>query len=83
MLPRLAHSAQKGVGSAEQKNMWQKCMAAREHGQILQNDGIEERGHQLVGRKTLLLQAVDVGLGKDAALARYGMDAHASIGQMR
>ena len=83
MLPGLAHSPQKGIGPAQQQHMWHERMAAGEHGEVLQDNGVKKRGHQLGGRKSLLLQAVDVGLGKDAAFARDGMDAHAPIGQLR
>src|SRR6266849_6560088 len=46
-------------------------MAAGEYRKILQHDGLEQRRHQLVGRGPFFLQAVDVGLGKDPALAGY------------
>ena len=44
-------------------------VAARQHAQVLQHDGFEQRRHQLVGRDAHFLQAVDVGLGEHAALA--------------
>ncbi len=45
-------------------------MSARQHAQILQNNGFEQRCHQLIGRRTDFLQAVDVRLGEHAALPR-------------
>ncbi len=54
-------------------------VAARQHGEVLQHDGVEQRSHQLVGRDALLLQAVDVGLGEDAALAGDGMQLDADV----
>ena len=44
-------------------------MAAGEHAQILQNNRLEQRCHQFVGRSPDLLQAVDVGFGEHAAFA--------------
>ena len=49
-------------------------VAAGQDGEVLQNNGFEERGHQFIGRDALLLQAIDVGLSENAALARDGMD---------
>ena len=46
-----------------------KCVAAGENAEVLQNDGFKERRHQLVGRCAGFLEAVDVGLGEDAAFA--------------
>ena len=57
-----------------------QCVAAREHGKVLQDNGVKERGHQFVGRNALLLQTVDIGLGKNAALARDGMDFDSLVG---
>ena len=54
-------------------------MAAREHGQVLKHDGIEQRSHELIRRNALLLQAVDVGLGEDAALAGHRMQLDAVV----
>ena len=48
-------------------------MAAREDGEVLQHNGVEERGHQFIGRDALLLQAIDIGFGENTTLARHGM----------
>ena len=40
-------------------------MASGQHGHVLLNDGLEQRGHQLVRRRALFLQAVDVGFGEE------------------
>ena len=69
-LPRLAHAANEAVRPAEQQHMRAQRVAAREHAQVLQHDGFEQRSHQFVGRRADLLQAVDVGLGEYAALPR-------------
>ncbi len=57
-------------------------VAACQHGEVLQHDGVEERGHQLVGRRPLLLQTVDVSLGEHAALAGYLMQLDPSVSLM-
>ncbi len=44
-------------------------MTAGEHREVLLDDRLEERGHQLVRRNAELLQTVDIGLREDAALA--------------
>ena len=44
-------------------------MAPREDAEVLQNDGFEQRRHEFVRGRADFLQAVDVGLGEDAALA--------------
>ena len=49
--------------------MWPQRVAACQHRQVLQHDRVEERRHQLVGRRAFLLQAVDVRFREDAALA--------------
>ena len=83
VLPSLAHSAQKSIRPAQQQNLRHQRMAAGQHAEILQHNGVKQRGHQLGWRKPLLLQAVNVGLGKDAALARDRMDAHTAIDKVR
>ncbi len=57
------------VGAAQQQDMRTQVYARGSNAQILQDDGFEERCHQLVGGCAGLLQAVDVCFGKDAALA--------------
>ena len=54
-LPRLAHSADEGIGAAEQQHVRTKRVAARQHAQVLQHDGVKQRGHQLVGRRAHFL----------------------------
>ena len=54
-------------------------VSAGQHRQILQHDGVEQGSHQLIRRDALLLQAVDVGLGEDAALAGDGMQLDADV----
>ena len=46
-------------------------MTAREHTQVLQHDGLEERGHQLIRRCSGFLESVDVGFGEYAALSGH------------
>ena len=52
---------------------------AGEHREVLQNDGVEQGRHQLIGRDTLLLQAVDIGFRKDAAFACDRMQLDAGV----
>ena len=59
--------------------MWAQRVAARQHGEVLQHDGVEQRRHQLIGRDALLLQAVDVGFGEDAALAGHRMQLDSGV----
>src|SRR5215472_4301480 len=73
LLPGFLHAAYKAVRTAEQQHMRTQGVAARQHGQILQHNGIEQRRHKLIRRDSLLLQAIDVSLGEDAALSRYRM----------
>ena len=54
-------------------------MPASENVQVLVDDCIEKTGHQFGRGDALLLQAVDVRLGKHAALARNRMDPDAVI----
>ena len=77
--PRLAHAADERVGSAEQQHHRPERLAAREHGEVLLDDGVEERGHQLVRRDSALLQAVDVGFGEHAAFPGDGVKREAVV----
>src|SRR5208283_5506767 len=74
VLPCLAHAANKSVRPSQQQHVWAQRVAASEDGEVLQNNGIEKRGHQFVGRDALLLQAIDVSLSENAALACDRMD---------
>jgi hypothetical protein len=46
----------------------------------LQNNGVEERGHQFLNWKALFLQTVDVSLRENSALTRDGMHPDSLIG---
>ena len=54
-------------------------VAARQHRQVLPDDRLEQRRHQLVRRHAHLLQAVDVGLGEHAALAGHRVQLEAVV----
>ena len=72
-LPAVAHALDVAVGAAEQQDHRQQRVAARQHREVLHDDGFEQRRHQLVGRDAHLLQTVDIGLREHAALAGDGM----------
>ena len=80
-LPGLAQRAHEGVRPADEQHPWRQGAPAREHAQVLQDDGVEERGHQFLGGDAALLEAVDVGLGEDPALARDGVHLEADVGE--
>ena len=79
-LPRLTHSLDEAVGAAQQQYMRAQGMPARQHAQILQHDGFEERSHQFMGGRAGLLQTVDVGFRKHAALAGNLVQLDAVVG---
>jgi hypothetical protein len=54
-----------------------------EHRQILEHQRVEERREQILRRNALLLQAVDVGLREDAALAGDRVDLQAARREAR
>src|ERR1700730_17337078 len=78
-LPSLAHPADETVGAAQEQNMRTERVPAGEHAEILQNNCIKQRGHQLIGRRSNLLQAVDVRLSKHPALPRHFVQLDAVI----
>ncbi len=71
--PCLAQPRKKEVGTAEQKSPRFEHVAAGQYAEVLEHDGVKERSHQLFRRNALLLQAGNVGLGKDAAFAGHRM----------
>ena len=79
LLPGLDHPADVGVRSAEQQDVRQQRVAAGEHRQVLPDDRVEQRRHQLIRRHAHLLQAVDVGLGEHAAFAGDRVDLDARV----
>ena len=79
LLPGFFHAANEAVRASEQQHVRTQCVAASQHGEVLQNDGVEQRRHQLIRRDALLLQAVDVGFGEDAALAGHGMQLDSGV----
>ena len=78
-LPGFAHAADEAVRAAQQQHVGAQSVAARQHAQILQDDGLEEGGHQFVRGRAGFLQAIDVGLSKNAALAGNLMQLDAVI----
>src|ERR1017187_6783065 len=59
-LPAIAHALDVAVRAAQQQHHRQQRVAARQHRQVLHDDGLEQRRHQLVRRYAHLLQAVDI-----------------------
>jgi hypothetical protein len=72
--PGLDHSAHEGIRPAEQQHHRTEGLSAGQDRQVLLDDGLEERRHQLVARHALLLQSVDVRLGEDPAAPRDGVE---------
>ena len=70
-LPGFTHTANKAVRAAQQQHVRLQGIAARQDAQVLKHDGVEQRCHQLIGRRPDLLQTVDVGFREDAALPGY------------
>src|SRR5262249_6753399 len=60
-----------GVRAAEQQHVRPKSVAPSEDGEVLPNDRLEERCHELWRSHTHFLQGIYVGLGENAALACY------------
>ena len=54
-------------------------MSAGQDREVLQNNGVEQRSHQLIGRDALLLQAVDIGFREDTAFACDRMQLDAGV----
>ena len=79
-LPALDHALDVGVRPAEEEDVGHQRMTAGQDREVLLDDRLEERGHQLVRGDAELLQAVDVGLREDAALARDGVELVPVIG---
>src|SRR5208283_128234 len=82
VLPTIAHALDVTVRAAEQQHHGLQRVAARQHGEVLHHDGFEQRSHQLIGRHTHLLQAVDIGLGEHTALAGHGMQLDAAVAHL-
>ena len=53
--PAVLHSLDVGIRSTEQQHYRAQRVAAREHGKVLLDDGLEKRSHQLIGWHTALL----------------------------
>ena len=69
MAPSLPHAWDKDVWPSQEQHARLQRLSAGEHREILNDDGVKQRGHQLPRRNALLLQSGNVGFGKDAALA--------------
>ncbi len=70
-LPALDHALDVRVRPAEQEHVGHQRMAAGQDREVLLDDRLEERGHQLIGGHAELLQTVDIGLREDATLAGH------------
>ncbi len=73
--PRFPHPGDEGVRPPQKQHVGQERVAAREHLQVLDHEGLEQGGHQFLGRDPLFLQAVDVGFGEHAAFAGHRVQA--------
>ena len=72
--PGVAHCGDERVRPAQEEDPGAERVPAREDGEVLLDDRLEEGGHQLRRGDALLLEAVDVRLGEDAALAGHGVE---------
>ena len=68
VLPAIAHACDVGVRSAQEQDHGAQRVPARQDRQVLLDDGFKQRRHQLARWDAGFLQAVDIGLGKHAAL---------------
>src|ERR1019366_1054331 len=66
--PAILHALDVSVRPAEQQHGGTQSVAARQHRQILLNNRLKQRGHQLAGGYAALLQSIDVRLREYAAL---------------
>ncbi len=66
--PARLQKRQERVGPAEQQHRVPERMAACENRQVLADDRVAKRAHDLARRDSRLHQVDDVGLGEDAAL---------------
>ena len=66
--PALLEERQVRVRTAEQEDLALERVAARQHGEVLADDRVGERVHDLVARDAALHEVHDVGLGEHAAL---------------
>ncbi len=80
--PALLHALDVSVGATEQQHHRAQCVAACKYGQVLHDDGFEERSHQFIGRHAGLLQTVDIGFGEDATLAGHRVKAYAGVAHL-
>ena len=62
---------QKRVRAAEEQDARLQGRAARQHGQVLQHDGIGQRAENLLRVHAALHEVDDVGLGEDATFRRH------------
>ncbi len=81
-LPAIAHALDVAIGAAEQEHHGLEGVATGENGEVLHDDGFEQRGHQLVGRDAHFLQTIDIGFREDAALAGYGVELNSLVAHL-
>ena len=67
------------VRATKQEHMRLQGMTPGQHAQILQNNRVKERCHQLVRRRSCFLQAIDVGFGKHTAFAGHLVQLYAVV----
>src|SRR5208337_2167375 len=77
--PGLLHAADETVWASKKQDVWAQGVAASQYSEVLENDGIEQGRHQLIGWDALLLEAVYIGFGEDAALAGHGVQLDSGV----
>ena len=82
LAPGLLEGGEEGVRSAKEQHLGPESVAAGEHAQVLLDDGLDQGEHEVARRYSLLLEAVHVGLGEDAALARHRVALAVDITQL-
>src|SRR5262249_15447475 len=60
VLPSLTHALDEAVRASEQKDVRLERVSPGQNRQVLEDDRVEERRHQLVGWRAFLLQTVDI-----------------------
>ncbi|GBC78647.1 hypothetical protein HRbin08_02143 [bacterium HR08] len=83
MAPRLLQPLEEEVRSAQEQDFGHRRIAARERRQILIDDGLKERGDDLLDRDARLEQRVGIRLGEDATFAADLMERISLVAHLR
>src|SRR5260370_28402959 len=83
MPPCFLQTGKEKIGATQEKNLWKRRVATSEGRDGMIDDGLEQRGDDLLDGHSGFQKRVGIGFGEDAALAAHFVECVSRIAHFR